>query len=340
MPNFYKTSTIREVRSNVDRYPNFLRDMYFPNVETTDEEDIILEISKGGNRIAPFVSPVEDGRVMKDKGRNTNIITAPNIAPKYVLTPKDLFERAVGANFQGGDTPAVRQAKKIGKILKQQEKYITNKEEYMIGQFLTTGKITSLEGEHAYELDYQLENQDTLETAKKWNTTGVDIFQSIRDYVDEAEANSGEKVDVVVLGSRAAKALLSSSNADAKLDIKNKTEAVITVIKKYPGISWLGKLDSAIDIYSYNQILVDEKGVKKEIIPANIMIGGPAGGTIVYAPVVYFDKDNGGVEVFVENRHSRVSVSETGKEKSISTEARPVLQPFDLDAYFSVFVCD
>lgn len=210
----------------------------------------------------------------------------------------------------------------------------------MIGQFLTTGKITSLEGEHAYELDYQLENQDTLETAKKWNTTGVDIFQSIRDYVDEAEANSGEKVDVVVLGSRAAKALLSSSNADAKLDIKNKTEAVITVIKKYPGISWLGKLDSAIDIYSYNQILVDEKGVKKEIIPANIMIGGPAGGTIVYAPVVYFDKDNGGVEVFVENRHSRVSVSETGKEKSISTEARPVLQPFDLDAYFSVFVCD
>lgn len=339
MPNFYKTSVIREIRSNVDRNPNFLRDIFFPNVETTDEEDIILEISKGGNRIAPFVSPVEDGRVMKSKGRSTNIITAPNVAPKYVLTPKDLFERAVGANFQGGDTPAVRQAKKIGKILKDQEKFITNKEELMIGQFLTTGKITSLTGEHTYELDYGLENQDTLEAGKKWTDAGVDILQSIRDYVDEAEANSGEKVDVVILGSKGAKALLSNTALAEKLDIKNKTEAVIQTIKKYPGITWLGKMDSAVDIYSYNQQLVDETGAKKEIIPSNMMIGGPAGGTIVYAPIIYFEKE-GGTDVYVETRHARVSVSETGKEKSISTEARPVLQPFDLDAYFSVVVCD
>lgn len=342
MPNFYKTSIIREIRSNVERKPNFLRDIFFPNVENTDEEDIILEISKGGNRIAPFVSPVEDGRIMKNKGRNTNIITAPNIAPKYVLTPKDLFERPVGASFQGGDKPAIRQAKKIGKVLKDQETFITNKEELMIGQFLTTGKVTSLDGDHPYELDYKLENQDTLETSKKWDTVGVDIFQCIRDYVDEAEANSGEKIDVVILGRRASKNLLSSANVDEKLDKKNKTEAVITVIKKFPGISWLGTLDSAINIYSYRQDLKDEKENKIEILPQNMMIGGPSGGTIIYAPVIYFAKEGSGQsdEVFVESRHSRIAVSENGKQKSISTESRPVLQPFDLDAYFSVVVCD
>lgn len=335
--NMFTTSVIREIRTGLAVKPNFLRELFFKNVELLDDETIILEYKKGGNVAAPFVSPIENGKVQKNKGRTANIIVAPNIQPKHVINAKDIFVRMVGASFQGGLKPAQKQATKILEILAEQETQITNKEELMISNFLLDGKVKSLKGEYPVEVDYQMTNQWTLAGTEKWTDPLADIFASIRKYVGIAEAKSKELVDKVVVGEKAANLILSSDKVDKKLDILNKTEAVIQTIKQFPGIMYLGKLDSKIEIYSFNQSVVDAtSGDIIQLLPPNAMIGGPSNGTILYAPIVDFKEKT----IYVTDRYSRDNVSENGKELSITTEGRPVLQPRDVDGYFSVIVCD
>ena len=79
----FTSKSVRKIRKAVKKKPSFLKDLVFPRTEN-------------GNAMAPFVSPIEDGRVMKEKGKVTNIVIAPNIAPKHILDPKDMFEREAG----------------------------------------------------------------------------------------------------------------------------------------------------------------------------------------------------------------------------------------------------
>lgn len=335
--NMFTTSVIREIRTGLSIKPNFLRELFFKNSELLDDETIILEYKKSGNVAAPFVSPIENGKVQRNKGRTANIIVAPNIQPKHVIDAKDVFVRVVGAAFQGGKKPSQKQADKILEILAEQEIQITNKEELMISNFLTTGKVKSLKGEHPVEVDYQMTNQWTLTGTEKWTDPAADIFASIRKFVGFTEAKSKQLVDKVVIGEKGAQLVLANDKVDKKLDILNKTEAVIQTIKQFPGIMYLGKLDSKIEIYSFNQSVIDStSGEEIKLLPPNMMIGGPSNGTVLYAPIVDFKEKT----IYVTDRYSRDNVSENGKELSITTEARPVLQPGDVDAYFSVIVCD
>lgn len=334
--DFYSTSVIREVRSTFGRKENWLVDMFFKRKSTVSDENIILELKNGQNKAAPFISDVENGRVIKEKGRISNVIKAPSIGVEHPLTAKDIFMRVVGGTQQGGPTLAQRYQSRVAQILAEQENALINKEELIVAQFLTTGKVVSLDGEHPVEIDYQMPTIETLTAGNKWGEANVDIFTSIRKYVDNAEKASGAIVNMVVLGERGANKLLNNPELDKRLDVKNKTEAILEVVAKYPGIRYLGRLDGKIDIYSFNKQLTDAKEEVIDLIPQNIMIGGPSEGEIIYAPIIDFEEE----AIYEEMRHTRNTVSKSGKQKIISTESRPVLQPCDLKAYFSVVVCD
>lgn len=334
--DFYSTSVMREVRSTFGRKENWLIDMYFKKKSTVSDENIILEMKKGQNKAAPFISDVENGRPIREKGRVSNVIIAPSIGVETPLTAKDIFKRPVGAAQQGGPTLADRYGKRVAEILADQENALINKEELIIAQFLTTGKVVSLEGEHPVEIDYQMPTIETLTAGNKWGEANVDIFASIRKYVDNAEKLSGAIVNSVTLGEKSASKLLNNPDLDKRLDVKNKSEAILAVVAMYPGIRYLGRLDGKIDIYSFSKQLTNAKGGVFDLIPPNIMIGGPSDGEIIYAPIIDFEEE----AIYEEMRHTRNTVSKTGKQKVISTEARPVLQPCDLSAYFSVVVCD
>jgi len=63
---------------------------------------------------------------------------------------------------------------KIGRVLLDQENYITNKIELMVSQFLTTGIVKSGDKEAEYEVNYELGNKITLDSTHKWGAAGVE----------------------------------------------------------------------------------------------------------------------------------------------------------------------
>lgn len=339
MPDIYTKKTLRKIREKAEVKRDFLRELFFKKSSKVPTEEIVLEIAKGGEYVAPMVTPLESGRLMPSKTIKTNIIKAPNIAPKYTLTPKDMFERIEGAPIVGGESPDITAAKKLGKILSDQENYIKNREELMVSQFLTTGKVTAIDGDGStgYEVNYGLENIETLSSEKQWDKEGVDPLASIDELIMAAEEN-GVKVENIVLGKEAARIFMDKLHDSKKLSKDLQSEVVKKVIRTYPGVTWLGTyVTYNVEIYRYTKTLKKTDGKAIELIPKNVCLGGPSGGEIIYAPIVNFTSK--GPELHVTERFTNILPTQNQKSQEIVTETRPVLQPVELTGYFCAIVC-
>lgn len=338
MPSsIYITKTVREIRKKGEVKRNFLREMFFKKTTLIQTDTVLLETKRGGEFVAPLVTPLESGRPLPDKTRKTNEIQAPNVGISYGLTPKDYFERPVGAQLSGGENPTISAAKKVGEVLKDQENYISNREELMTSQFLTSGKVEAIDGDAGYVVDYELENIETLPVDQQWDKEGVDPLVSLDRLISTAEEN-GEKVENVVMGLKAAQIFLDKLLNSKKLSKDSQSEIVKKVVREHPGVVWLGTYTTyGIELYRYNRTVTTPKGEKINLISTNIVVGGPTGGEILYAPIINMGAKTGS-EVHITARYSCVSTP-TDKTKLITTEARPVLQPVELTGYFSATVC-
>lgn len=335
--SIYTTKTIRKIREKAEIKRNFLRGLFFNGSSKSESEIIFLELEKGGEYVAPLVTPLESGRLLPSKTRKTNQIVAPNVGTKDFLTPKDFFTRPVGGELSGGEDPKKLAAKRLGEILKKQENTIVNREELMVAQFLTTGKVTAIDGDAGYEVDYELENIETLPVEKQWDKDGVDPLVSVDDLVSNAEVN-GVKVENIVMGRTAAKHFIEKLHNSKKLSKDLQSEIVKKMVRENPGVTWLGTYTTyGIELYRYDRQLRGPKNEVVELIQANVVAGGPSGGEIIYAPIIYMGKEKGAM-MFMNERYSATS-NPTAKTQEITTESRPVLQPVELTGYFSATVC-
>ncbi|MBR8701153.1 hypothetical protein IX317_001849 [Fusobacterium sp. DD29] len=335
--DLYSPKVVRKIRDEAKPKRDFLTSLFFGKKETVPTEEILLEISKSGEHIAPLVTPLESGRPVIDKTISTNLVVAPNVGVEYVLTPKDYFLRDPGETLLNSNySPAKAVGKRIGEILQQQETYIANREELMVSQFLTTGKVQAIADDVGYEVDYGMTNKSTLQHGKKWGETGINPLASLDEVLEKAE-ETGIMVDTVVMGSLAAQKLMESKEFKKEMLSKDlQSEFVKTVLRQYPGVVWLGTYKTyGVELFRYSRKLIGNDKKAIDLMPKNMIVGGPTKGKILYSPIVNMGKG----DIHLTSRYSNVT-SPTEKTKKITTEARPVLQPCDMDAYFSVVVCD
>lgn len=87
--------TYKLVKTVKKMYPvvQFLKDRYFPDGPVYYSEKALIEFKKKGRKIAPFVIPLVNGIVMEKDGYRTDIVDAPYIAPKRVITAKELEQK-------------------------------------------------------------------------------------------------------------------------------------------------------------------------------------------------------------------------------------------------------
>ncbi|MGL5124240.1 MAG: major capsid protein [Fusobacteriaceae bacterium] len=331
----YTTRTIRKVREKIELKRNFLRELFFKNETRVDTSMIMLEITKGKESFAPFVAPLENGKAMENKKIQTNIITAPKIGVTKTISERDLELRGAGEPFSASKTESTVNV--IKKILEDQENYIVNKEELMVSQFLTTGKVTSVDGDSGYEVDYGLGNIETLAEAEQWGEVGVNPIASLDKILTKAEEN-GNITDVIVMGYNAAENFIREAEKQKLLSRDLQSEFVKTVVRRHSGVVWIGTYKTyGIDLYRYKRGVLNSAGVRIELMPSNVIIGGPVDGEVLYAPV--YNTNNVKEEIFKKvKRYSYVkNVNDSGLQ--IITQSRPVLQPLDVDGYFCVTVC-
>ncbi|ADO83718.1 major capsid protein [Ilyobacter polytropus] len=324
--------TIREIRRRGEIQRDALTKMFFPNDEIVYTEQVVLDLKNMGKSMAVFVSPIVGGKAQTENGQSTKIIeNPPYVESRKVISAETLFKREAGEAVETGAAGALQ--RKQAKLLGQEEAEVKNKIEYMVGQFLQTGKINSLDGESQWEYDYAMSNKVTLTGEDLWNTSTSDPVADIETAINTAE-ESGEKVEVIVLGQNAANDFINNTKAQALLDNRRIKLGEIDPKKLAPGFKYLGTINySGVDIYSYNRSVTAPDGSNVKILADNAMVGGPIDRSILYAPIINLkDKDS---PLKFTARYSDLKVAENGKTAHVTTETRPVFEPGDMAGYFS-----
>jgi hypothetical protein len=72
MENIFDTSVLVQVVPNLKTSQNWLLDRFFPNVVTYETEEVAIDVDVGLRRMAPFVSPLVEGKLVESRKYQTN----------------------------------------------------------------------------------------------------------------------------------------------------------------------------------------------------------------------------------------------------------------------------
>ncbi|MBU5478045.1 major capsid protein [Eubacterium sp. MSJ-13] len=135
--------TYKLVKTVQKMYPviQFLKDRYFPDGPVYYSEKALIEFKKKGRKIAPFVIPLINGIVMEKDGYRTDIVDAPYIAPKCVITAKELEKKAFGESPESGRSPEQRENEIESECIDDNRKAILRRHEQMCAELLLTGQV-------------------------------------------------------------------------------------------------------------------------------------------------------------------------------------------------------
>jgi Phage major capsid protein E len=138
----YQTYEVDEMVENIEVQPPFLLGRYFGRVKTFDTEMIEFDVVDRGRRIAPFVSPLTPGRVMRRPGYRTMQFKPAYIKLLKLIRPTDTFTRMPGEAYGGAMSPQQRLDRIFAETVRMHMEARDVRLEWMAAQALVTGQIT------------------------------------------------------------------------------------------------------------------------------------------------------------------------------------------------------
>jgi hypothetical protein len=199
--NIYTTAFLNGVVDSLLRPPSFLLDMFFPSVVASEQEEIKFDVADGKRRIAPFVHPLKEGKVVESLGYKTNTFTPAYIKDKRVFDPSKALKRKAGERI-GGDMSNIDRARaNVAVALDDQLGMLTRRLEVMAAEVLRTGKATIKgDGYASVVVDFgRVAGQTlTLSSPNKWSDSGVKPLDNLEDWaLTVAQACGATVTDVV-----------------------------------------------------------------------------------------------------------------------------------------------
>lgn len=307
--SLYNTTELLEVIDTAYKPINFLRNVFFPDVQTFDTESIAFDRLKGTRRLAPFVSPCVEGRPVRRNGREVQTFSPAYIKPKIALTPCNSVKRRAGEPIGGNLSLGQRRDLQIQDDLMTMIDMIDNRLEWMCAQALVYGYVDVV-GE-----DYPLQRVDFARNANNavalsggnlWSAASTARpITNLTTWANVVASNQGGSVTDVLMGANVWAAL---SACNQFMDTYKLSQS--------PGGPLPGILPTVMDneekiyhgqfgqfrLWTYNGTYTDESGTSQFYIPPNDLVmvarqslrGVQAYGAIMdhesLVPVPYFPK--------------------------------------------------
>src|SRR5579872_963388 len=143
----YDTNALIQVVPNLKRAQSFLLDKFFPNIVTSDTEFVAIDVDVGKRRMAPFVSPLVEGKLVEQRRVQTNMFKPAYIKDKRAPDLRKPIRRMIGERIGGGDfTAGEREMANLEFEMADQIDMLTRRCEWMAAQVLTQGTVT-IEGD-------------------------------------------------------------------------------------------------------------------------------------------------------------------------------------------------
>ena len=261
--DMFDTRTMLEALFQMKPVRKFLLDLFFKRVETSTTEYVDIDIMKGKRKLAPFVSPLVEGKVMDRLGYSVRSYKPPYVKPKMVTTAQDFLRRMAGDTiYTGNDNAAQRALKQLGRDMAYLEEIITRREEWMAAQLVQTGKV-SIVGDGVNDLiDFGMDSNHiiTLTGTALWSDqTNSTPLIDLRTWRRLILQDSGLNATDVIMGSDALDAFLSHAKVKDQLDTRRIDLGQIDPRQTPEGAIYYGRIkDVALDLWVYDEWYYDE----------------------------------------------------------------------------------
>lgn len=330
--NLYETTTMLEAIKQTREPSTFIRDTFFPNTKPFPTEKVLVDIVKGGEKMAPFVAPRIDGTVDTRQGYSTNELATPRIAPKRILTGEDLAKRQPGETLYTTHSPQQIAAKILMEDLIELNSQITRTEEYFAAKVMLGGSFDlDLVDEGGnktgtFNVDYGFSNLANLETAAKWNVDTNKPLDDIESWVEDMiMANSSATPNIVVMSPDAAKAFMASKQVDKIMTQRSNAGYHQEPTYKGKGVTFLGVFTKFnLEVYSYSYLVKTPGATASSQIlgTGKVIIAESGQGTMAYGAVT--QKENGNWVKYAEKRVPKYSIDDEKEIDTIRVTSRPL----------------
>lgn len=283
----YSTAQMLSLVEHMPSPSTFWLNLAFKEQINFTDATIDFDKIKGGRRIAPFVAPTVQGKVMRDLGYDTKSFVPAYLKPKHVVDPSRLLTRKAGEPYGGSMTPAQRRDVIIADNVKTQKEMIIRRWELMAAEAILDGVVT-VSGD-----DYDTKVVDfgrdpgqsvTLTGTDRWSDSTSKPYQDLEAWSVQTSRLCGYAIRDWILGSDAWNALMAHPDTKDLLD-RNIANGGAT-LQAGPGnipddgaiVELKGTVGVGIRIWTYQDIYDDDDGNPVEVMPSDCVVGiNPAG---------------------------------------------------------------
>lgn len=173
----YDTVSLVGLVPNLMTSQNWILDRFFPNIETSDDEYVAIDVDVGLRRMAPFCSPLVEGKLVESRRYQTDKFKPAYIKDKRAPDLRKPIRRQIGERIGGEYTAAEREMLNIQFEMSDQIDILNRRLEWMGCSALSTGTVTIKgEGFPTTLVDFGRDPALTiaLSGADKWPTSVAD----------------------------------------------------------------------------------------------------------------------------------------------------------------------
>lgn len=199
--NIFDTNVLLFTINSLITPQQWLLNRYFPRASYSDTKLISFDVIDKTRRIAPFVSPLIAGKVVKSQGMTTHVFEPAYIKDKRILESDRAFIRSAGEPIGGNLTAMQRMEASLANDLVEQVEMVDRRLEVMACEALRTGKeIITGEDYPTVEVDFGRKSELTvvLTGTKKWSDAASKPLKNIRDWsLLMLKASGAKPIDVI-----------------------------------------------------------------------------------------------------------------------------------------------
>lgn len=263
---------VQEVRPST-----FLLDMFVGgNIETHDTDVIEIDIVKGGQTKAAYVSRASDPTVVGKKGFDTLIHAVPYVYEEITFTSKDVKTRLPGNSVYTQGAKA-RMDAKVGKWLATLEDRLTVLKECQVAEAMQTGKLTVVGDGVSYIVDFQMDADHLIQNTgtANWGSGTEKKVDQLENMAQLIRKKGAPSPTMLLMDVNAAREFLADEDIRADLQNRRIENGTINPVQlSGQKATWLGRYSRVgleVEVYSYHATY-DNAGVDTPYLAENTCI--------------------------------------------------------------------
>ena len=302
-PFIYDTNALIQVVPNLKKSQKFLLDRFFPNVVMSDTEFVSIDVDVGKRRMAPFVSPLVEGRLVEQRRLQTNVFKPAYIKDKRAPDIRKPIRRMIGERIGGSMSGPEREMANITFEMEDQIDVLDRRLEWMAAQALLNGTVTIAgDGFPSVLIDFGRDSTLTvaLSGSNKWDTSYAAYLAAgnqaqwtvpstnIEQWGHIMLKKSGGVATDIVFTTTAWQLFIQDTNVQKSIWYPRAGDALFNMGSQIQrGAQYKGHWGQ-YDLWVYNDWYVDTTNTEQPMIPDGnlVMTGADLLGTRAYGQIL------------------------------------------------------